>query len=123
MTDDMHMLDLTRSSRTGLDEAIFCLSKTVEQIGNIIESLVKKKSRALLTHLSKGQLENLPLNLRNKVDYHAFSKTGLVGEKIELTSDPKVAIVSAGTSDLRVASEAARTLAYYGEDSLFFNVP
>ena len=46
-------LDWDRTDRIGLDEAIFCLQKSVEQIQSILEEARKKNGPILLTRLSE----------------------------------------------------------------------
>ena len=121
MLSNEHMLDLSRASRTGLDEAIFCDGKTAPQIANIVSELVKKKTKALFTQLSQEKFENLPKIIIDKINYDPFSKTGILGQPLVDTGNPEVGIISAGTSDLQVAAEVNRTLFYYGKSALLIN--
>lgn len=108
--------DPDRQARTGLDEAVFCASKTPEQIAAIIKYFVANKKRTLLTRLTSESLSALPPELRSRLTYDELSRTAELGSDgiaIEQRTG-LVAVVSAGTSDSRVAAEAARTLAYYG---------
>jgi NCAIR mutase (PurE)-related protein len=49
------------------------------------------------------------------MDYDAVSRTGYFGLVAIPQAKPRIAVVTAGTSDVPVAREIARTLNYYGE--------
>lgn len=109
------MLDHHRKARLGFDEAVFCAAKSVDQIQRILDSVTEKDQSLLLTRLAPEQLAMLPTNHRSRIDYDALSRTGFYGVAEPSGSPPRIAIVSAGSSDNAVAREAARTLNYYGE--------
>ena len=108
-------LDLRRRARIGLDEAIFCAGKSSAQIAAILGRLDRARSSALLTRLDPERIEALPANLRERLDYDAGSHTAIFGKPHRRRGRAQVAVVSAGTSDQRVAREVARTLFYYGQ--------
>jgi pyridinium-3,5-biscarboxylic acid mononucleotide synthase len=109
------MLDFARAARTGLNEAIFCAGKTVDHIAEILTQVRARAAHVLLTRLSADQHAALPEALRAGIDYEPVSRTGFFGGAHELLPVAQVAVVAAGTSDVSVAREAARTLRYYGE--------
>jgi NCAIR mutase (PurE)-related protein len=104
------VLDYERPSRIGFGEAIFCAGKTPEQIDAIIAE-AEHKSGLLLTRLSPevfGQLR-----MAHVLDYDSLSRTAFLGPAPAYDdASTAVAIVTAGTSDLAVAKEAARTLQF-----------
>ena len=51
------------------------------------------------------------------LDYHALSRTAILGAVPPLEGPARIAIVAAGSSDAAVAHEAARTLTYAGVPS------
>jgi NCAIR mutase (PurE)-related protein len=112
MTDAVpdFVLDFERSQRLGLGEAIFCAGKTAAQIDRIIAA-AKGRSGLLLTRLAVETYASL--QTRHMLDYDPLSRTALLGRE-ESTQAPNcaIAIVTAGTSDLPVAQEAARTLQF-----------
>jgi NCAIR mutase (PurE)-related protein len=112
MSEDF-ILDLSRTERIGLDEAIFCAGKTIEQITAIIDRMIG--ARLLLTRLDGTQFAALPEDRRVLLDYEPLSRTAILGAPAPLRSAPPVAVVMAGTSDLPVGREAVRTLAYHGQ--------
>ncbi|HWQ40344.1 MAG TPA: nickel pincer cofactor biosynthesis protein LarB [Burkholderiales bacterium] len=112
------MLDFAREARTGLNEAIFCAGKTVGHIEEILRQVQARGAHVLLTRLSAEQHALLPEALRARTDYCPISRTGFFGGTHEAAATTSVAVVAAGTSDVHVAREAARTLRYYGEPAV-----
>ena len=111
-------LDLQRSERLGLEEAIFCAGKTTGHIERILNHAQARGGRLLLTRLYETQLIELPEHHRAVLDYEPLSRTAYFGKPVPLQGPPRAAVVVAGTSDLFVSREAVRTLAYYGVPAL-----
>ena len=109
------MLDFARDARTGLDEAVFCAGKSAAHVAEILRQVDARNGRILLTRLRPDQFEALPQVHRRNVDYDALSQTGYFSHPYPQSETKRVAVVAAGTSDVVVAKEAARTLAFYGE--------
>ena len=110
-------LDFDREGRIGLDEAIFCEGKTAEQIAEILFQAQSKEHRFLLTRFSQDKQQQV-LRLGNfKIDYDPTSQTGFSPDSNKLISQNQVSVICAGTSDIPVAREAARTLQYYGHQA------
>jgi NCAIR mutase (PurE)-related protein len=107
-------LDLQRAARLGFDEAIFCSGKTVGHLVRILDQAQEKGLRLLLTRLYETQFAELPERHRSSIDYEPVSRTAFFGVPHDSLGDARVAIVAAGTSDVPVSREAARTLRYYG---------
>jgi pyridinium-3,5-biscarboxylic acid mononucleotide synthase len=108
-------LDFERGSRIGLDEALFCESKTVDQISAIVSAARAKTGRMLLTRLDQSKYEELLARQGSELDYDPLSRTAFLGRPHQALLTAPVAIVMAGTSDLRAGREAARTLAFAGQ--------
>ena len=106
--------DLDRFHRIGIDEAILCEFKSIDQIERIIRIAAETDESHLLTRLSPEQFSALDSSIQKKIDYEAESHTGIVGEYSEPYIIDQVAILTGGTSDLKVAREAVRTLNYHG---------
>ncbi|HEX4985218.1 MAG TPA: nickel pincer cofactor biosynthesis protein LarB [Burkholderiales bacterium] len=109
------MLDFARDARTGLEEAVLCASKSVAHLAVILDQVRAKDRRMLLTRLAPEQLAELPQAHRSAIDYDAVSRTGFFGGAHEPRTETRTAVVAAGTSDVAVSREAARTLQFYGE--------
>tara|TARA_B100000575_G_scaffold280582_1_gene270251 strand:- start:88 stop:792 length:705 start_codon:yes stop_codon:yes gene_type:complete len=114
-------LDLSRVNRTGLEEAIYCRDKSTVQISDIIQFYLQRKTSAFFTRLNPNIFASLDSTLSGELNYDSQSETASVGSLPEVKGDSKVAIVSAGTSDLGVAREASRTLDYYGVAHILIN--
>jgi NCAIR mutase (PurE)-related protein len=104
------VLDYDRPARIGFGEAIFCAGKTPGQIDAIIAD-AESRSALLLTRLDPEVFARL--ETRRLLDYDPLSRTAFLGPVAPpAASRTGIAIVTAGTSDLAVAHEAARTLQF-----------
>lgn len=121
-------LDTGRTSRTGTSEAIFCAGKTPEQLLLILQTFREKGIRVLGTRCSKEQAEFIA-NAGEKIRYDELSRTISLADEIPAKqkrgrSSGKasqtvekigpVAVCCAGTADLPIAEEAAKTLEFNG---------
>ena len=109
------VLDFEREDRIGLGEAIYAAGKSVAQLDAILAVAAERGVSLLLTRLDAAQLAALAPRHRDGLDYCAESHTAILGAARPLEGHQRVAIVCAGTSDLPVAREAARTLLFNGE--------
>jgi NCAIR mutase (PurE)-related protein len=107
-------LDLQRTERLGFDEAIFCAGKAIVHLVQILDHAHDSNMRMLLTRLSPEQFAELPAPHRKRIDFEPISRTGYFGTPHEFSGEVRLAVVAAGTSDVFVSREAARTLRYYG---------
>ncbi len=110
-----YRLDWERGARTGTSEAVLCESKSTAQIDAILAHGVEQGRRLLFTRLGPRKFSRLALPARDALDYHAGSRTAILGSVPAPVDAARVAIVCGGTSDLRVAQEAGRALAFSGE--------
>ena len=108
------LIDWERTERTGVAEAVLCAAKSTTQITAIAEQAYGLGKRLLFTHLRKSRFNRLNDTLRTALDYDPLSRTAILGAPLPLAV-ARVAIVCAGTSDLPIAREAERTLAFHGE--------
>jgi NCAIR mutase (PurE)-related protein len=108
-------VDFERGARIGLDEALFCESKTVDQISAIVDAVRAKTGRMLLTRLDQSKYEALLVRHGAQLEYDCLSRTAILGQPHSTLARAPVAVVMAGTSDLPVGREAARTLAFAGQ--------
>ncbi len=115
MTDRDPTPDGTRSPRIGIDEAVLCADKPIENLKRILDDAHTTDRRLLLTRLSPEKMAALSELHRQNIDYEAVPRTGCYGETADTPEQaPQVAVVTAGTSDVPVAREAVRTLAFSG---------
>jgi NCAIR mutase (PurE)-related protein len=108
-------VDFERGARIGLDEALFCESKTVDQISAIVDAVKAKTGHMLLTRLDPLKYEALRLRHGAELEFDPLSRTAILGSPHPTLNTGPVAIVMAGTSDLPVGREAARTLDFAGQ--------
>jgi len=111
-------MDWERIARTGTAEAVLCDGKSAAQVDAILAHAQSLDRRLLLTRLAPERYEQLAL--RKLLDYDDVSRTAVLGPLPVPRHPSRIAIVSGGTSDLPVALEAARTLAFQGEASTRF---
>jgi len=89
-----------------------CQWKSATQIEEIL--VAASDRRLLLTRLTKPTERELSCAVREKLDYDSLSQTAYLGTSPANALVGGAGIVCAGTSDVPVAREAARTLAFYG---------
>ncbi len=108
-------LDWGRTGRTGTSEAVLCEPKSSAQIDAIIVHATEIGERLLLTRLGPRKFSRLSSRSRDALDYDAGTRTAILGGPPPARGAGRVAIVCGGTSDMAVAREALRTLAFAGE--------
>ncbi|MGU3360051.1 nickel pincer cofactor biosynthesis protein LarB [Methylobacterium sp. M6A4_1b] len=117
---DEFVLDFARPERIGLEEAIYAAGKSPLQIDAILDAAAARGARLLLTRLDADKHAALAERHRAGIDYCAVSRTAIFGHARPLAGPARIGIVAAGTSDVPVAREAERTLAYQGHPTTLF---
>lgn len=105
-------LDNHRELRQGYPEVIFCQGKTVEQVMNIVKLMVERGDNVLGTRAEQSLYESI-VKIHPKAVYHEVSKTIIIKQKEYELPTTYISIVTAGTSDMPVAEEAAITAEFY----------
>ena len=107
-------IDNHRAERRGFPEAIFCEGKTPEQVAKIVQKMNEGKSNILATRASAETYDAVK-ELTPEAEYHELARL-IVVRKEELTPDPDriILVMTAGTSDIPVAEEAAITAELMG---------
>lgn len=101
-------IDHHRSVRWGFPEVILCQGKTPEQVAAIAEKLISKGSNLLATRASK-EAYNAVKEILPQAEYDETGKViTLVKNKIKSLKG-NVLILTAGTSDIPVSTEALIT--------------
>ena len=108
------VMDWQREQRTGIAEAVLCEGKTASQIDAILRSAGERP--LLLTRLDTALVEALPADRRAALDHDPLSRTAFHGP-VPVPALAGVCVVCAGTSDLPVAREAMRSLAFAGYEA------
>ena len=114
-------VDHHRGLRQHLPEVILCQGKTVAQCIEIARAIVAKSGRCLATRATAAQAEALLAEFDDLATWNEQGRTVVIrgqGRKPRAprprAGGPFVLVVSAGTSDLPVAEEAAVTLEFMG---------
>jgi len=108
------IMDYDRRDRCGVEEAVFCAAKTVEQIQQIIVQAVQHEKRLLLTRLDADKFAALPESVRESLQWLPVAQCAILGEAYDLPAEASVAVVSGGSSDAPVCHEIQATLNYHG---------
>ncbi|QQR56745.1 MAG: nickel pincer cofactor biosynthesis protein LarB [Candidatus Melainabacteria bacterium] len=110
---DFACVDHDRAIRQGVGEVIFAPGKTADQIVSIAQNLLQSQSFALATRVSEDQYEEAK-SLFDQVHYFKTAKIMRFGAMSNKKLDFSCGVLSAGTSDIPVAEEAAVFLEHYG---------
>jgi pyridinium-3,5-biscarboxylic acid mononucleotide synthase len=108
---DYARVDVEREHRKGVPEVVYAPSKTPEQVVAICQRLLERGDRAIVSRTppATAALLHETLGVSHAIEHRAAS--GLVVIRRPNTAAPstggRVAIITAGTSDLPYADEAA----------------
>ena len=101
-------VDLHRKIRQGAAEVIYGESKTAEQIRGIVDSMLAHgQTSILITRLDADKAAYI--REKHEMEYNEIARIGLIGERIPAGGMGTILVVTAGTSDIPVAEEAAFT--------------
>lgn len=107
-------LDSHRDLRRGFPEVLLCLGKTPERIVEIARRMSDVHSLVLATRATPALFRRLQASLDGKrVTYHAQASIVAIGTPPKSTRG-SILVVTAGTSDIPVAEEAAVTAELMG---------
>lgn len=106
-------IDHHRQLRTGFPEVIFCQGKTVEHVKQISERILAAGHPLLATRATPDMYAAVQA-VQPTARYNELGRTITVSQSTEETGAPGILVVSAGTSDLPVAEEAAETAQMMG---------
>lgn len=107
-------VDTDRQERRGFAEVIYCPGKEKAHLKKISRELIKNKQRLLLTRLDKKTYLYLKKSIP-RLEYSPLARLAYLPQKTTKRGKGFVIVISAGTSDLNVAEEAAVTLEAMGE--------
>lgn len=101
-------LDHHRSIRNGYPEVIYCEGKTNNQIVEIVQRLMLKNNNILATRASRD-VYNAISEITCDAEYHSDARIVIIKRQKIVVTDKIIAVITAGTSDIPVAEEAAIT--------------
>jgi NCAIR mutase (PurE)-related protein len=110
-------IDHHREMRTGYPEIIYCAGKSVEQVREIFRVMSEKESNVIGTRANNEMYEAVRSILTDAVYYPAARIISLQKKKPKVPKS-RIAIITAGTSDMPVAEEAAVTAELLGNNVL-----
>lgn len=106
---DVGKLDTGRQARTGVAEAILAEGKDDETLRELVRAAVESTGRCLITRLSPARGRALGKRLKGvRVELHPRAHAAVAhdGRTPRRSNGGRVAILTAGSSDLRAACEA-----------------
>lgn len=107
-------IDNHRSLRVGYPEVIYCEGKTDNQVVEIIKAMLSKsKVNILGTRANKSTYEKVK-KIEETAVYNDLARTITINRESKELTESYIAVVTAGTSDIPVAEEAAVTCEIFG---------
>jgi NCAIR mutase (PurE)-related protein len=106
-------IDHHREVRTGYPEIIYCSGKTIQQVTGIFRVMAEKENSVIGTRASMEMFEAVK-NIVPAAVYFSEAKIISIQKKKPDIADGSIAVITAGTSDIPVAEEAAVTAELLG---------
>jgi NCAIR mutase (PurE)-related protein len=114
-------IDLRREARTAYPEVVYCAGKTREQALSIMAKMREHGLPVFATRASK-EVADEAVAAFGETSYHELSRTLSIGSLYgEAEREGLVVVAAAGTSDLNIAWEAARTAEFFGSNVRMIN--
>ena len=108
-------IDTHRNLRQGCAEVIYGEGKSTEQIIAIVSAMIEKKQDLILiTRIDKNKAE--ALSAKFKLEYFKEARLGIIGNIPKADGIGKIVVATGGTSDQKVAEEAALTAEALGNE-------
>jgi NCAIR mutase (PurE)-related protein len=106
-------IDHHREVRTGCPEIVYCAGKTVDQVKEIFRALAGKENNVFGTRAENSMFEAVKSLIAETVYFKEARIISIKRKEIE-KPDTSIAVITAGTSDIPVAEEAAVTAELLG---------
>jgi pyridinium-3,5-biscarboxylic acid mononucleotide synthase len=110
-------IDHHREMRTGYPEIIYCAGKSVEQVREIFRVMSDKENNVIGTRANQEMYESVK-SISSKAVFYPMARIISLQNKKPDIPDSRIAIITAGTSDMPVAEEAAITAELLGNNVL-----
>jgi pyridinium-3,5-biscarboxylic acid mononucleotide synthase len=110
-------LDHHREMRTGYPEIIYCAGKTVEQVREIFRVMATRENNVIGTRADAVMFDAVK-SILPEAKYYQVARIISFQKKKPETPASKIAVITAGTSDMPVAEEAAITAELLGNNVL-----
>ncbi len=108
-------IDHHRALRVGAPEVVFGPGKTPQQIAEIFARLAERGNNVLATRVTPEQARAVRRKLK-KAEHHTLARAITLTQDETVYGKGKIAVVSAGTSDIPVAEEALVTAQIMGNE-------
>ena len=106
-------IDHHREFRTGYPEIIYCAGKSVEQVREIFRVMSEKENNVIGTRANQEIYEAVR-SISTDIIYYPVARIISLQKKKPKIPESRIAIITAGTSDMPVAEEAAITAELLG---------
>ena len=106
-------VDHHRELRRGYPEVIFCAGKTPNQVKGIVANMLPNGTNILGTRADKETFDAVK-EICELAIYNEAGKTITITQTEQVLTNTYIAIITAGTSDIPVAEEAAVTTEFFG---------
>jgi NCAIR mutase (PurE)-related protein len=110
-------IDHHREMRTGYPEIIYCAGKSVDQVKEIMKVMSEKENNIIGTRANQGMFDVVKKILPDAV-YYPMARIISIQKKKPATPITRIAVITAGTSDMPIAEEAAITAELLGNNVL-----
>lgn len=108
-------IDHHREIRTGYPEIVYCSGKTVDQVREIFRVMSQRENNVVGTRASQEMFDAVKSVIPEAVFYKMARIISVQMKKPE-TPESMIAVITAGTSDMPVAEEAAVTAELLGNN-------
>jgi len=110
-------IDHHREMRTGYPEIVYCAGKTTIQVREIFRIMVEKENNVMGTRATQEMFDAVKSISSDAVWYQEARIISVQKKRPEIP-DERIAVITAGTSDIPVAEEAAVTAELLGNNVL-----
>jgi pyridinium-3,5-biscarboxylic acid mononucleotide synthase len=110
-------IDHHREMRTGYPEIIYCAGKSIDQVKEIFRVMSEKENNIIGTRANIEMYEAVR-SISSDAVYYSMARIISLQKKKPKVPDTRIAIITAGTSDMPVAEEAAITAELLGNNVL-----
>ncbi len=110
-------IDHHRELRTGYPEIIYCAGKSVGQVSEIFRVMTEKENNVIGTRANQEMYEAVR-SISTDAVYYPMARIISLQKNKPKSVESRIAIITAGTSDMPVAEEAAITAELLGNNVL-----
>lgn len=108
------VIDTHREIRHGTPEVVMAQGKTIEHLTSILKKMKGLHQNVLITRLDEKKFKKIKDSIKG-LKYNALAKTAtLLSKEVKIKQNSYICVVTAGTSDIPVAEEAAETAIFMG---------